>query len=246
MDKQLKQAASLMKSAKKVIALTGAGVSTESGIPDFRSSDGLWSRYDPAEYGTISAFQKDPAKVWEMLAEMFAVVGQAQPNAGHRALVTLEKSNLLKGIITQNIDGLHAQAGSSNVVAFHGAVDTLTCIDCRVQLPISRFDERHFPPKCPQCRSILKPDIVFFDERIPAQAIQESEDLIRGADCLLVVGTSCSVVPAALIPSRVHGNGGKIIEINQEPALKGLSTCFLGGGFSEIMQTLVRECVETG
>lgn len=240
MSEQIRKAATLLKNAQKAIALTGAGVSTESGIPDFRSKGGLWSRFDPMEYGTISAFRKDPAKVWKMLEELISIT-QAQPNPGHRAMAELERKNIIKGIITQNIDLLHQKGGSKNVVEFHGSIDSLTCLDCGMHTPLSSLKENKIPPSCPHCQSLLKPNIVFFDEQIPPQAISKSRELVQGADCLLVAGTSCQVMPASFFPTQVHGQGGTIIELNLEPALGRLASVVLQGGFSKTMQLLAKE-----
>ena len=240
MNKQIKKAATLLKNAKKAIALTGAGVSTESGIPDFRSKGGLWSRFDPMEYGTISAFRRDPAKVWEMLEELVTIT-QTQPNPGHQAMAELERKNIIKGIITQNIDLLHQKGGSRNVIEFHGSIDSLTCLDCGMSYPLSSLKGKKFPLSCPHCQSLLKPDIVFFDEQIPGEAILKSQELVQGADCLLVAGTSCQVMPASFFPTQVHDQGGTIIELNLEPTLGHLATVVLQGGFAGTMQLLARE-----
>jgi len=240
MNKKIKDAAAILKKAKKAIALTGAGVSTESGIPDFRSKSGLWSRFDPMEYGTISAFRQDPAKVWKMLKELISIT-DAQPNPGHLAMAEFEDKNILKGIITQNIDLLHQKAGSKNVIEFHGSIDSLSCLDCGRQYPLSSLQKKQIPPSCIHCQSLLKPDVVFFDEQIPPEAFSKSRELIQGADCLLVAGTSCQVIPASFFPTQVHDQGGAIIELNLEPALGSMATVVLQGGFSKTMQLLAKQ-----
>jgi len=237
MENEIKQAARLLRNAKKAIALTGAGASTESGIPDFRSKDGLWSRYDPMEYGTISAFRSNPEKVWKMLAELMLIV-DAQPNPGHLALARLEQQGILTGIITQNIDLLHTKGGSKNVVEFHGSINSLSCLDCGTNHPYHTIQSEPAPPACPHCQSLLKPDVVFFDEQIPPEVFTRAQSLLQNTDCLLVAGTSCSVIPASLIPSQVYGNGGTIIELNLEPALGHMASVVLEGGFSSVMQRL--------
>jgi NAD-dependent deacetylase len=218
------QVAQWLLGAGKVIVLSGAGISTESGIPDFRSAGGLWSRYSPAEYATLGAFRRDPAKVWRMLAELEQVL-QASPNPAHLALAELEQAGRLSGIITQNVDGLHQAGGSRNVVEFHGSNRTLSCLSCGAAF--SQFAARALgmPPRCTAssggvaCGTILKPDVVFFDEMIPPRALIEAQRMVEGADLILVVGTSCEVFPAAEIPLQVHRRGGKIVEINLEPAV---------------------------
>ncbi len=230
-----------MKQSRKVVALTGAGVSTESGIPDFRSKGGLWSRYDPMEYGTISAFHKNPEKVWKMLAELLSIV-DAEPNSGHLALAKLEQMGLLSGIITQNIDLLHTKAGSKNVVEFHGSIDSLSCLNCQTHHPLNSVKSAPSPPACPHCQSLLKPDLIFFDEQIPDDILYQSQHLLQDADCLLVTGTSCSVIPASFIPTQIHAKGGTIIELNLEPVLDDLATVVLQGSFTTVMEQLASKC----
>jgi len=232
------QAARLLKKAKKVIALTGAGASTESGIPDFRSKGGLWSRFDPMEYGTIGAFRRNPAKVWKMLVELIDIA-RAEPNGGHLAMAEMEKIGVLQGIITQNIDLLHQKAGSRNVVEFHGSIESFTCLDCGRGYPLSFVRQEQMPPLCPACHSLLKPDVVFFDEQIPPRALARSEELLAGADVLIVAGTSCQVAPASFIPSQIYGQGEKIIEVNLEPSLDGLAEVVLQGTFTKMMTELI-------
>jgi NAD-dependent deacetylase len=231
-------AASLLKKARNALALTGAGVSTESGIPDFRGRDGLWSRFDPYEYGTMGAFRADPAKVWKMLATLLDIV-DAEPNTGHKGLSALEDKGHLKGIITQNIDSLHQKGGSRNVIEFHGSLDTFSCLSCGGNYALAHVQESTLPPRCNECNTILKPDIVFFDEMIPETVLTETRQMLAGADLLLVAGTSCQVEPAARIPYSIYNNGGKIIEINREPALGHLASVTLEGNFTTVMEKLV-------
>jgi len=213
----LNQAAEMIRQGD-VIALTGAGVSTESGIPDFRSKGGLWERYDPYDYAHIASFRQNPERVWKMLSELRETLDGKRPNGAHKALSRLEKAGLLRGIITQNIDGLHQAAGSQRVVEFHGNGQTLSCLECRTSVPQDDVSEL-VPPRCNQCDSILKPDVVFFGEEIPSQAIWASEELLRDTRCVLVCGTSAEVFPASQIPEVVKKNGGTVIECNLSPAL---------------------------
>ncbi len=236
---QINEAVSLIHKSTKTIALTGAGVSTESGIPDFRSASGLWSKFDPMEYGTLGAFKSDPEKVWKMLAELIAI-DSAKPNTGHKALASLEKQGLLKGIITQNIDMLHQKAGNINVVEFHGSINSFTCLQCGWHTGLETVNQGEVPPRCKSCQSILKPDIVFFDEQIPQHALSATTQLITNADLVIVAGTSCQVAPAAQLPHIIKQHGGAIIEINKEPALSGLADIVLAGSFSKIMTALIK------
>src|SRR5438132_7536815 len=185
--------ADLIRSAQPCVALTGAGISTESGIPDFRSPTGIWARYDPMEYATISAFRRDPVKVWAFYALRFDVLTRAEPNAGHLALAELERRGLLRAVVTQNIDGLHERAGSQDVVEVHGSIRTASCLACGARVPfaevVSALEVAPAPP-CPECGEILKPDVVMFGELLPVAAIDRATSLAREAGLLLVVGST--------------------------------------------------------
>lgn len=244
MDNAIGLAVDLLKKSKKIVALTGAGVSTESGIPDFRSRDGLWSRFDPFEYATLGAFKRNPEKVWKMLEELISIV-DCRPNSGHDAMAWLEEKGILSGIITQNIDCLHQKAGSHNVVEFHGSMAFFTCLQCGGgRKSLEEVRKEPLPPRCPVCRAVLKPDVVFFDELIPSQAIAGTERLLSGVDLLIVAGTSCEVIPASFIPTQVIRQGGALIEINLQPVLTGIATVSLAGKFTEVMGAIVDRMLE--
>jgi NAD-dependent deacetylase len=215
--KEIERAAQDLCDASKAIAFTGAGISVESGIPDFRSSTGLWSKYNPEEYATIEAFRANPKKVWTMLKEMTSLLYQAQPNPAHFGLADLEKLGKLQAIITQNVDGLHQAAGSRNVIEFHGSSATLSCLSCMRTVTSETLSIDDLPPTCPDCESILKPNVVFFGEPIPFEAHREAMEAARTCDLVLVVGTSAIIYPAADIPITAKQNGAKIIEFNVEP-----------------------------
>jgi NAD-dependent deacetylase len=229
--------ASLLLKSRHCVALTGAGASTESSIPDFRGRNGLWSRYDPIEYGTLGAFRANPEKVWRMLASLLDII-DAKPNKGHKALGVLEQQGLLSGIITQNIDGLHLKGGSKNVIEFHGSFDTFSCLSCGKGYDLAFVRGQVLPPHCTSCDAILKPDIVFFDESIPDVVLTRTEQMLHPADLLLVAGTSCQIQPAARIPFMVHTRGGVIIEINREPVLRDIASVVLQGSFATVMGEL--------
>lgn len=203
--------------ANKTIALTGAGISVESGIPDFRSAEGLWSRFDPMEYAHINAFIANPEKVWLMLKEMMALVLEALPNPAHVALAEMEQLGVLSSVITQNVDGLHQRAGSTRVIEFHGSNQWLVCLRCHYRGDAAVMDPDRIPPRCPECEAILKPDVVFFGEAIPGFAQARAFEEAQTSDLVLVIGTSAVVYPAAGIPIVAKGNGAKIVEINMEP-----------------------------
>lgn len=249
----LRRAARLLREARKAIVLTGAGASTDSGIPDFRSEEGLWSRYDPAAYATLGAFKADPGRVWYMLHELDSVLN-VPPNAGHVALAELEAGGAIAGIVTQNVDGLHQAAGSHNVVEFHGSGRTLTCLACRRRfsreaardMPRRAGGAMPYPPGCDRTTPegfgdcLLKPDVVFFDEAIPPLAQLGAEELVAGADLVLVAGTACEVYPAAALPERVLGQGGRVVEVNREPVADLAAEVRLTGRFAEVMPALVQ------
>jgi len=221
------------------LALTGAGISVDSGIPDFRSAGGLWTRYDPGEYATIDAFRRDPEKVWGMLRELEEIVLGAAPNAAHIGLGDLERLGFLQCVITQNIDNLHQAGGSVDVIEYHGNGSTLSCLSCG---SVYRGEERRgvYPPRC-SCGQILKPDVVMFGESIPFEALNRSFDLASKAAALLVIGTSALVSPANTIPSIAKRNGAVIIEINKERThlTDSVTDIFLEGSASLIVRALV-------
>ncbi len=185
--------AELIREQQPCVVLTGAGVSTESGIPDFRSPTGIWATYDPMEYATIDAFRRDPVKVWDFYARRLEVLKEARPNAAHRALVQLERSGLVEAVITQNIDRLHELAGSRELVEVHGSIRTSSCLQCGERVPfeqVVRLVEETGAPPCPHCGVILKPDVVMFGEPMPEVEIDRAFALARAAALLLVVGSS--------------------------------------------------------
>jgi len=212
--------AELVQTRRPCVVLTGAGVSTESGIPDFRSAGGLWAEFDPLEYGSIDAFRADPAKVWRFYAPRFSVLTEAEPNDAHRALAALEEAGWVEAVITQNIDLLHERAGSRDVVEVHGSIRRSTCPGCGDQYPLARALEllaESGAPACPACGAILKPDVVFFGELLPAAAIDRAFALAAGAGLLLVVGSALEVFPVASLPYETLNAGGAVAIVNRGP-----------------------------
>jgi NAD-dependent deacetylase len=216
MDEQLKKAAEIIKKSYHLIALTGAGISVESGIPDFRGKGGLWEKYDPAIYASIDSFMLKPGMVWKMFYDMIDLTSNAKPNPAHIALAELERMKILKAVITQNVDNLHQAGGSRNVIEFHGNANSVVCLSCEKKYPVTEFDLKGDPPACGACGSILKPDVVFFGEVIPQNALMESQMLASSSDAILVIGTSAVVYPASSIPFTAKQNGAKVIEMNIE------------------------------
>jgi len=214
MQDLIQRAAEAIRKARKTIALTGAGISAESGIPTFRDPGGLWDRYDPEEYATIQAFRQNPAKVWRMMKD-FTELKTAKPNPGHFGLAHLEQLGMLDCVITQNVDNLHQAAGSREVIEFHGNMRQVVCMSCRKLLPLDEISLESLPPYC-SCGGVFKPAGVFFGEPIPPDAMYRSQEAAESCDLILVIGTSAVVYPAADIPRVAKQAGAQVIEINPE------------------------------
>jgi NAD-dependent deacetylase len=239
----IKKVAGYLASASDVVALTGAGISVESGIPPFRGKGGVWERFDPMEYASIQAFEKDPAKVWRvLLSELKYLVDKAEPNNAHKGLATLEEIGILKTVITQNVDGLHQKAGNTDVIEFHGNFSWHRCMTCNNRTDTQSLGLEQIPPKC-HCGGIFRPECVFFGEMIPEQAMWRSRQASSNCDVMLVVGTSANVQPAAYMPVLAKQSGAKIIEINTEitPLTGHISDHILLGKAGKIMDLLVNE-----
>lgn len=211
--------ATLIAEHQPCVVLTGAGVSTESGIPDFRSPGGLWAQFDPLDYGSIESFRADPVRVWRFYAPRFGALTQAEPNPAHRALAELERRGLVEAVVTQNIDLLHERAGSRDVVEVHGSIRTSSCPVCGVRWPLERvlslIEEGGGAPRCPACGAVLKPDVVFFGELLPQRRIDRAFELARAARLLLVVGSSLEVYPVAGLPEETLAGGGALAVVNR-------------------------------
>ena len=233
--------AAILRQHRRLVALTGAGISVESGIPDCRSPGGLWERFDPMEYAHIRAFRAHPAKVWTLLQEMDAVISAARPNPAHYALAELEAKGLLLGIITQNVDNLHQAAGSKRVVEYHGNARRFICDTCRGQHPRETLDFSHTPLYC-LCGGLIRPDVVFFGEAIPNAAQEEAEALAQECDLLLVIGTSGEVAPASYIPYTAKEWGALIVENNLEPTrlTQTHTSHFLPGKAGEVWPRVIQ------
>jgi NAD-dependent deacetylase len=202
------------------VVLTGAGVSTESGVPDFRSASGIWAEFDPREYATLGAFRRDPEKVWRFYAPRFAMLTSVEPNPAHLALAELGRRGLVRAVVTQNIDLLHERAGSREVVEVHGSIRTCSCPGCGAVYPLDEVAplvEAHGAPPCPACGAILKPGVVFFDELLPEGAMERATELAREARLLLVVRSSLEVFPVADLPHATLAAGGKVAVVNRTP-----------------------------
>jgi NAD-dependent deacetylase len=219
---RLHKAALLLCRARSAVALTGAGISTASGIPDFRSpGSGLWERCDPMRVASLAAFRHHPEDFFAWVRPLAESVLRADPNPAHLALAQLERSGLLAGLITQNIDGLHQRAGSRVVVEVHGHFRESTCVSCFRVFPTQPFLEAFVaegkPPACPACGRYLKPNVVLFGEQLPWQEVQRARELLSRCDLVLVVGSSLEVTPVALFPQTALDSGACLIIINREP-----------------------------
>jgi NAD-dependent deacetylase len=215
LDMTVEWLAELVQERQPCVVLTGAGISTESGIPDFRSGDGVWARYDPAEVAHIDALRRDPARVWEFYALRLRTLAPAEPNDGHHALAELERSGWVSAVVTQNVDGLHQRAGSREVAEVHGSLREAECTECRVRVPMGAAIASLPLPACPECGELLKPGVVMFGELLPAEAIERAQQLASEAGLLLVVGSSLEVHPVATLPGETLAAGGALAIVNR-------------------------------
>jgi NAD-dependent deacetylase len=242
----LQQAADLLRAAQHVAVLTGAGVSQESGVPTFRDAAvGLWSQYDPAELATPSAFQRNPKLVWDWYAFRREQLKQAQPNPGHVALVRLAQRVPELTLITQNVDDLHERAGSQAVIHLHGSITRFRCFAAchgdKTQVDPDAIDfAADGPPPSPHCGARIRPDVVWFTEQLPRDALRDASAAAQDCDVMLVVGTSGLVIPAADLPAAAKLYGAKVIEINpDDTAISRLATVTLRGPSGMILPQLV-------
>ncbi len=239
-----KEAIRLIKQSNFTVALTGAGVSVESGLPDFRSSDGIWNKYDITKYAYLANFYEDPKRIWDFVRELYSSYSDAKPNSGHVALAEIEKMGYLKCVVTQNIDNLHQKAGSKCVLEFHGNTTHLKCLKCGKKYTKEEKNPFKFDvPKC-DCGNPLKPDFIFFGEGIDEDVLNKSFELARKSELFLIIGTSAEVQPASMLPIVAKESGAKLIDINLKPSLitlNGHSDIFLKGKFTEVMNRILME-----
>ena len=240
------KAAELLISSHYAIGMTGAGVSVESGIPPFRGPGGLWTKHGEPPMDGYQRFLADPTGYWEARlnapSEIVQALAQAQPNAGHYAMVEVERMGILRHLITQNIDNLHRAAGHQHLAEIHGNAQLLRCIGCRRRFPQEAIPIplEALPPRCPECYGIIKADTVHFGEPIPPDVLEVCFRETREADCMLVAGTSALVYPAAAFPQMVKEQGGSLIEVNlYDTPLTPLADCSLMGPFAEILPALM-------
>lgn len=216
----IRDAAGLIRASSKAVVLTGAGLSTPSGVPDFRSEgSGLWTRYLPMEVASLSAFRYEPEKFFAWLRPLASHMLTALPNPAHTALARLEHAGYIRAIITQNIDGLHHRAGSQVVYEIHGTLNTLTCARCYRQFQSAGFVESYIEhgdiPRCPECNGILKPDVILFEEQLPVKTWLNAVEVCKACDLMLVTGTSLEVMPSAGLPMRAIENDARLLLVNK-------------------------------
>jgi NAD-dependent protein deacetylase/lipoamidase len=242
MDDAIAKARELIGSARRLAVLTGAGISAESGIPTFRDAQtGLWAQYDPMQLATEEGFRADPALVWRWYAWRRGLVAGAQPNAGHRALAAAQSRFEHLALITQNVDGLHARAGSAGLIELHGNIMRTVCLDrCGfVEATPERLPSGE-PPTCPRCGGWLRPDVVWFGEMLDPEVLQAAGAQAARCDAMLVVGTSGLVYPAAGLPAGARRTGAPVITVNPEPTeLDGLAAVCIRGRAAEVLPRLL-------
>jgi len=242
----LKQAATAIARSGVVIGFTGAGVSTESGIPDFRTMGEFWQGFDPAtfevEIDNREAFEKNPKKVWGFFAQAIAVMEQAQPNEGHRALARLGRIGRMAAVVTQNVDGLHQKAGSENVIEFHGNILKLRCPGCGASYSWEEMREGKMPPRC-ECGSVLKPEVPLFGEAVSLEAFSAARVLAMNAQVMVVAGAHGAIAPVNRIPVVAKEYGALLVEVNQEKSLytDSFTDFFLQGKSGDVLPLLARE-----
>ena len=244
LDPELARAANLIRHAHHAVAFTGAGISTPSGIPDFRSSSGLWTQVNPAEVASIWGFRQNPRRFYDWIRPLARDIRRARPNPAHRALARLERAGRLQGVVTQNIDGLHQRAGSRTVIEVHGNLDHMVCLNCGWRGPAAPYLTDAFLasdalPTCPRCDAVLKPDVVLFGEPLPREAWRAAQETLHQADVVLVAGSSLEVAPAGQLPYQAHRRGAAVILVNLEPTfMDPYAAAVLRGDVAHVLPAL--------
>jgi len=247
---EIQRAAEILAASQHAVALTGAGHSTPSGIPDFRGpGSGLWEQADPMEVASIYGFRRNPQAFYDWIRPLARQMMEAQPNPAHAALAALERAGVIKAIITQNIDELHHKAGSQRVLELHGSVRTATCTRCRKKVPSAElwpaFVASGELPRCPACSGLLKPDVVLFGELLPMGVLLEAQSQAERCDVMLVAGSSLEVYPAAELPTRAAEHGAELILVNYQPTqIDGRATVIIHDDVAVILPQIAAK-VET-
>ncbi|MCX5907868.1 MAG: NAD-dependent deacylase [Deltaproteobacteria bacterium] len=248
MDELIQQVADLIRRSQKLIVFTGAGVSTESGIPDFRSPGGVWHKYNPEDfyYSKFIASEESREKYWQMSKEFYGPLSVAQPNDAHRAVAALERLGKLDCVITQNVDSLHQRAGNSpqKVIELHGTAISVSCLSCGKKYPRKEIQSWLLRgvrvPRCEACQGILKPDTVAFGQSMPPKEMGEAFERARVCDLFIVIGSSLVVHPAAAVPMEARDSGAKLIIINRDPTpYDSYADVLIQGSAGEVMRKIM-------
>jgi len=242
----IETAAEIIRNSNNIVVFTGAGSSTESGIADFRSEGGLWSRYDPSIYANYFYFLEDPSKFWEMHNELVDILVKAEPNPIHLGVVELEKRGKVSAIITQNVDALHQKAGSGKyrpvpIFELHGSYIKLECIECKKEFDFDEVETINIKYPLCECGGFIKPKVVLFGEALPSGVLDAAMDAAQNCDCFLMIGSSLLVSPANFLPPIAKQSGAKLIFINRDPTpLDGIADIFLKGSGGEILSEIIQ------
>jgi NAD-dependent deacetylase len=248
---RIDEAVKLFRQSNYAVAFTGAGISTDSGIPDFRSENsGLWEGIDPMVVASIYGFRRNPQAFYDWVRPLTIVTANAEPNAAHYALATLESKGILKSIITQNIDMLHTRAGTQCIYELHGHMREATCISCFEILDGAPIMEKFIAdgqvPRCPYCRGVVKPNVILFGEQLPIRELQGAQDATRKCDLMLIIGSSLEVAPASDLPLYAKRHGAKLIIVNLEPTpVDGLAEVVIHARAAQALPELVRRLENT-
>lgn len=243
-DPDIARLAELLRTSNRTIALTGAGISVPSGVPDFRSpQSGLWEKFDPFEVAHIDSFRRDPKTFWDFYRPRFGMLADKQPNPAHRALAELEDRGLLEAVITQNIDRLHTAAGSRRVLEIHGSIETSSCASCEQRFALAEVEslfDREGVAICAACGGYVRPDVVLFGEMLPERAMLEAQELAAGADLILCIGSSLEVHPAAGLADITLAAGGRVAIVTQgRTPYDSYAEARLGGDVAEDLAAVV-------
>ncbi len=245
----VRQAVSFIRSSKRAVVLTGAGFSTPSGIPDFRSAgSGLWTRYLPMEVASLSTFRHDPEKFFAWLRPLASHMLSASPNSAHLGLARLEHKGCIRAIITQNIDALHIRAGSQNVLEVHGTLNSLTCTGCYRRVKsigvIEPYLQDGILPHCPDCGYLLKPDIILFEEQLPVETWRRAQQEADSCDLMIVAGTSLEVMPSAGLPVHALDKGARLVVVNRTPTYIDVrADVLIRGDVAEVIPEIAAEVI---
>ena len=242
-DKAINQVKTIIRNSNNIVAFSGAGLSAESGLPTYRGAGGLWNEYDPDKYANIDYFMHDPSYYWRFFRDVrYPILHKAKPNQGHLALAKMERQGKCRSVITQNIDGLHCEAGQQRVTELHGNTRRFYCLDCSNSVTMDEAIQllsRELPPKC-SCGGLIRPDVVFFGESLPAEALEEASRASLECDVFIVVGSSLVVQPAAQLPILAKQRGAQLIIINiGETPLDGMADFVFDESASALLSQLV-------